>query len=182
MRHLFNLFFIIGLISFFSNSSVYAQEKKKTKKNHRHHEAHMHGAGKMSIAFDGTKGRIELVLAAESILGFEYRPKTDRDIIILSNATRTFQMEFGSMVQFDPTLGCLIKPDQVEQKMNDQKSSHSDFKASYNIECKKSLLKSTIKFDFSRYDSIKDIDVTVLVDKLQKNFEISNRESSIELK
>lgn len=152
------------------------------KPEHRHHEAHVHGAGKMSIAFDGLKGRIEFDAAAESILGFEYQPKTQKDKDILAKSTQTFKDNFSDLVQFEPTLGCITTVDKVEQKKEDPKSNHSDFKASYDVVCKKSVLNSKFKFNFSKFELLKDVDVTILVDQLQKNLEISNKESSVDLK
>ncbi len=149
---------------------------------HRSHKSHVHGAAKMSIAFDGLKGRIELKSAAAPILGFEHSAETYVDKSILEDATNTFKKHFSKMVQFEAALGCVIIPDKVGQKMENKKSKHSDFEATYGVECQRSVLNSIVKFNFGQYDQIKDIDVTILVDKLQKNIEISNLESSVTLK
>jgi hypothetical protein len=173
---------IVGIISILSLSTALATDKKKNKKEHRHHQAHTHGAGKMSIAFDGLNGRIEFESAAESILGFEYSPQTNRDKKIVDDAVKTFKQDFAKMVQFDATLGCVIAVDKVEQKMEGKNSSHSDFVASYNVQCKKTILNTTVKFKFTSYEHLNDVDVTILIDKLQKNIEITNKESSVDLK
>lgn len=184
MRIFLNTFMVMGLTSVLSLATALATDKakNKSKKEHRHHSAHTHGAGKMSIAFDGLNGRIEFEVAAESILGFEYTPQTDRDKKIVADAIKTFQQDFAKMVQFDSTLGCAITADKVEQKMEGKTSSHSDFKASYNVTCKKTLAGTNLKFNFSQYEHLNDVDVTILADKLQKNLEITNKESSVELK
>jgi Protein of unknown function (DUF2796) len=173
------ILFVLVLCLITSNSFAKGSKKKT---EHRGHKAHVHGAGQLSIAFDGLKGRIELKLAAANILGFEHFAETDVDKAILENATNTFKEHFSKMVQFDATLGCVMIPDKVGQKMEKKKSKHSDFEASYNIECQKSVLNSNLKFNFGQYDQLKDIDVTILVDKLQKNLEISDKESSVTLK
>jgi hypothetical protein len=182
MRSCLNTFMVVGLISILSLGTALAKDKAKAKKEHRHHHAHSHGAGKMSIAFDGLKGRIELELAADSILGFEHEAKTDADKATLAKAYKNFQNDFGKMVLFDAASECMITADKIEQKSEGQKSKHSDFKASYNVECKKTLLNTTVKFNFAQYQNIHDLDVTILVDQLQKNIEISNKESSVVLK
>ena len=183
MRSLLNTFMIIGIVSILSLATALATDKAKSKeKKHRHHHAHEHGAGKMSIAFDGLKGRIELEMAADSILGFEYQAQTDADKATLASAIKTFENDFGKMVQLDHASECTITADKVEQKFENKKSKHSDFKASYTVECKKTLLNTTVQFDFSAYKHIHDLDVTILVDQLQKNIEITNKESSVVLK
>ncbi len=182
MRSLLNTFIIVGIVSILSLTTALATDKRKNKKQHRHHQAHTHGAGKMTIAFDGLNGRIEFEVAAESILGFEYAAQTDRDKKIVDDAVKTFKQDFSQMVQFDAALGCVIVADKVEQKMEGKTSSHSDFVAAYNIQCKKALLNTKVKFNFSAYEHLNDVDVTILVDKLQKNIEITNKESSVELK
>ncbi len=149
---------------------------------HRHEEAHVHGAGKISIAFDGLNGRIEFEAAAESILGFEYRAKSARDKAILTNALSSFKKDFNSMVQFDQNRGCVISADQVDQSFENKKSTHSNFKATYNVICKSLLADSTIRFDFSAFEHLNDIDVNIVVDELQKNIEISDKKSSVQLK
>jgi hypothetical protein len=182
MRSLLNTLLVVAVISMLSLTTVLAMDKAKAKKEHRHHHAHTHGSGKMSMAFDGLNGRIEFEVAAESILGFEYTPKTDKDKKTVANAIKIFQQDFNKMVQFDSALGCVITADKVEQKMEGKTSSHSDFKASYYVACKKSVVNSTVKFNFSQYEHLNDVDVTILADKVQKNFEISNKESSVDLK
>ncbi len=164
----------VNLILAFSVFSANAQ--------HRQHLAHTHGAGKMSIAFDGLNGRIEFEVAAESILGFEYAPKTNSDKKVVAQAIKSFQKDFDQMLQFDSALGCVLSPDKVEQKMEGKTSSHSDFVATYNVQCKKFLINSRVKFNFSRYEHLNDLDVTILIDAFQKTIEITNKESVIDLK
>ena len=182
MRSLLNTFIIVGVISVLSLASALATDKNKNKKGHRHHQAHTHGAGKMSIAFDGLNGRIEFEAAAESILGFEYAAQTDHDKKIVDDAIKTFKQDFSKMVQFDAASGCKIMADKVEQKMESKKSNHSNFVASYNVQCQKTLLNTKVKFNFLSHEHLNDVDVIILVDKLQKNVEITNKESSVDLK
>lgn len=181
MRGWVNTLLVVGVVSILSLTTALATDKKKNKE-HRHHHAHSHGAGKISMAFDGLKGRIELEITADSILGFEHEAKSDTDKATLAAAIKNFQNDFAKMVQLDAASECLLTADKVEQKIEGKKSKHSDFKASYNVECKKTILNTTIKFNFAQYQNIHDLDVTILVDQLQKNIEVSNKESSILLK
>ena len=154
--------------------------KEKTK--HRHHHAHEHGSAQLSIAFDGLKGRIELTSPADSIIGFEYVAKTAKDKETLMNAVKIFNDDFSKMVQIDSKLGCTFTVDSIEQKMESKSSKHSDFKANYNIVCLKNIIGSKIVFNFSKFDKLNDVDVTIIADQLQKNFEISNKEITVDLK
>lgn len=156
----------------------FAKEKKA---EHRELHAHTHGSATMSMAFDGPKGRIEFASPAESILGFEYEPKTAKDKETLQNMVKTFISDFSKMVQFDASLMCVFLVEKVEQKMESKSSKHSNFIVNFNVQCAKKVTDSKINFNFSRFEKLKDIDVTILADKFQKNLEISNKESSTEL-
>ena len=182
MKICLNTFLAFGFISTLPFSAVWAEKPQKKATEHRQHVAHTHGAGKMSIAFDGLNGRIEFEVAAESILGFEYTPKTNRDKKVVADAIKSFQKDFDQMLQFDSALGCVFSPEKVEQKMEGKTSSHSDFIATYTVQCKKSLMNSQVKFKFSRFEHLNDVDVTFLIDAFQKTIEITNKESVLDLK
>ena len=65
------IFFIV----LFFGSIVFANGKKE----HRQHEAHVHGGATLSIAFDQLKGRVEFKAASEGVLGFEHQAKSEKD-------------------------------------------------------------------------------------------------------
>jgi hypothetical protein len=163
---------------------VYAGKNKE----HRHHEAHVHGHATLNIAFDQVKGKVEFKAASQSILGFEHQAKSEKDKKIMSEAISIFETAIGSMVKFDESLGCVFMKEKIEMMAENQgyekykKGEHSDFVASYNVECKKELKGTKVTFDFTQFKGIKDLDVTLLVDDLQKTVEVKRKPVTVELK
>lgn len=159
-----------------------AKEKK-----HAHHEqkAHVHGAGKLAIAFDDTKGRIEFKGAAEGILGFEYRPKNKKDEKVVTDAVAHFENDIGKMVQFVASLQCQFSKENIGQVPEEGEASsaeHSDWAANFNVTCAKSPLGTNIIVDFSSFKLLKDLNITVLSGSIQKSAEFNRKPVTIELK
>lgn len=161
------------------------------KSEHRHHEAHVHGGGKLNIAFDKLTGQIEFRAAAEGILGFEHIAKSDVDQKILADAKLKFESNIAKMIQFESVSGCIINKEKIEMvsekiekkhKKSKKQSQHSDFMATFKVICNKSILGTKITFDFTSFKKIQDLDVTLLVDTLQKTVEIKDQPVTVDLK
>jgi hypothetical protein len=180
----------MALILVFVVTSVCAGKKKE----HRHHEAHVHGGATLSIAFDQLKGKVEFKAASEGVLGFEYEAKSEKDKKKLSNTVAKFETVIGSMIKFDESAGCSFIKEKIEivaekeehdpkEKGHDQhKGEHSDFVANFSVDCKKEIKGTQVTFDFSQFKGLKDLDVTMLVDDLQKSVEIKRKPITVELK
>ncbi len=151
----------------------------KEKNEHRQHQAHVHGAATLNIAFDQVSGKIEFKSAADSVLGFEHAVKSDKDKKILSEAILKFETGISQMIQFDSVLGCVITKEKIEMI---QDGSHADFRAHFNVTCLKAITGTNIIFDFTGLNKIKDLDVTVLADALQKTIEVKTKPVTLELK
>ncbi len=149
---------------------------------HREHGAHVHGEAKLAIAFDQAKGQIEFKAAAESILGFEHAAKSENDKLKLAETKKKFESTMSEMIRFEEALNCQILPLRVDQFFAAEHSNHSDFVASYQVQCSKSPKGSALKIDFSSFSALKDLDVTVLIDELQKTAEAKGSPIRIELK
>lgn len=170
------------------------------KKEHRHHDSHVHGAAEVQIAFDGLNGKVEFRAASEGVLGFEYDPKSEKEKAKLSEVQKTFETEFSKMVQFDAVSECTWtfekaaraqeesekKHEEVKNKKDlksdKHKGEHSDFVATANVLCKKSIVGSVLNLNFMTFKKLKDIDVTILVDQIQKSVEVKGKPVKIELK
>lgn len=165
------------------SSSVYAAKKKE----HRHHEAHVHGGATLSIAFDQLKGKVEFKAASEGVLGFEHEAKSEKDKKKLSDTISTFEASIGSMVKFDESAGCVFVKEKIEmageEKVHDEhKGEHSDFIANFSVDCKNEIKGTKMTFDFSQFKGIKDLDVTMLIGDLQKSVEVKRKPVTVELK
>ena len=171
---------IIIFIFFITNFAFAASEHKQ-----HNHAAHVHGGGQLSIAFDDLQGRIEFKCAAESVLGFEYKPKKEQDVKTLNSVTDKFRTLIAKYVQFEASSNCKITPDQIGQvpeKGEKTVSKHSDWQAQYNVTCEKSIVGSKLKIDFTHFVHLKDVDITVLVGAIQKSAEYKGSSLNIELK
>ncbi|MFZ4405106.1 MAG: ZrgA family zinc uptake protein [Pseudobdellovibrionaceae bacterium] len=159
---------------------------------HRHHEAHVHGAATLNVAFDQLQGKVEFKAASESVLGFEHDAKTAREKKKLSDTILKFEKEVSSLIQFDKSLECTFIKDKIDMvvektdcKNKDHHKNHgqhSDFIANYNVVCKKDVKGTALKLDFTQFKGLKDLDVTILVGDVQKSVEIKSKPLTVELK
>jgi hypothetical protein len=156
------------------------------KKEHRHHKAHVHGAANLDIVFDKLEGRLEFKTPSESVLGFEYQPKSEKDKKKLSDVIAKFETEIAQMIQFDSSLGCSITKEKIEMILEEtghkHHGTHSDFVAHFKVRCEKQILGSSLKIDFTSSPKIKKLNVTFLAGDLQKSFEIKKKPLTVELK
>lgn len=164
-------------------------------KAHREHDAHVHGGATLNIAFDQLNGKIEFKGAAESVLGFEHGAKSDKDKKKLSEAVTKFETGIASMVVFDAALNCVMTKEliEVQAETKDEKTTgksvqkekqgeHSNFVANFNVVCAKSIVGSKVTFNFTSFQRIKDLDVTVLADAIQKTAEVKKKPVTLEIK
>ena len=181
--------FII-LFSFLFVTNVGAKDKKA---QHREHEAHVHGGGTLSIAFDGNNGKIEFKAAAEAIVGFEHEARSEKDKKMVSDAITKFESEMAKMVKFDSTLNCHFTKEKVEivkdkdhsegkEQKKEEHGTHSDFVANFTVVCSKAVVGTKLTIDFGVFLRLKDLDVTVLAGELQKSGEFKGKPVTIDLK
>lgn len=148
---------------------------------HREHKAHDHGAGQIGIAFDGTDGKIDFDIPAESIVGFEYEPTKLADKKKLSDGLQLLRSKINDLIVFDSKAKCEITAQSVEVERSEAK--HSDIEAQYSVKCLQSPVGSAITFKLhSQFKRIKKLQVQVVVDTLQKSASISKDGEKIELK
>jgi hypothetical protein len=169
--------FILSTVLLFSLSSF-----AKGKKVHRHHEAHVHGGAILNIAVDQLKGKLEFRAASAGVVGFEHTAKSEKDKKTVSEAISTIEAKISQLIQFDSSLGCVFTKEKIELVPESESSSHSDFVAVFNITCTKSVVGSKVTFDFTSMKKIKDLDVTVLADAVQKTAEVKSKPVTLELK
>lgn len=160
--------------------------------------AHSHGQAIITLAFDKGVGKVEIEAAAESIVGFEYKPKSEADTKKVEEAAKVFEQKIKEIVVLDPSLGCEFKKNTIvmvhenaeseevgTHKHNHHKhghgADHADFSASFDVTCKKSPVDTTVVVDFAEaFPKVKTIDLTALVEQIQKN--VKKKASKVELK
>lgn len=153
----------------------------------QNHEAHVHGGATLAVAFDGNAGKIEYKGAADSVLGFEHKPSSDQDKKKITETTTTFETQIAQLIQFDSSLGCKFTNDRIglffqEQSKNKGSGEHSDWIANYSVVCAKSPVNTNLLIDFTRFEHIDDMDITLLIGNIQKSAEYKKKVLKIELK
>jgi len=169
-------------------SAVVSMQVLAKGKAHREHGAHQHGAGTLGIAFEDAKGRLEFKIPSESILGFEYTAKTEKDKKTKEIQLTKLENNIAEMVSFDASLKCQIAKDKIEVVKDENESAeahaeHSDTMATFNVSCEKSPVGTRIVFNFQKhFPKIHDLDVQIIAGNVQKSVEAKKNGTSIELK
>ena len=112
----------------------------------RGHGAHQHGHADLAIAWSGTDMSIELQTPAYNILGFEYVPSTAAEKELLARSITTLETE--ALMVLTPEADCAIVFANVETDLierwhdvdgahEEEGKGHSEFEASYTLQCKK---------------------------------------------
>jgi len=172
------IFVSLAIFSLFLNADY-----TKKKHSHKHdHGAHVHGSGNLNIAFDQLNGKAEFKSSADSIIGFEHEAKTDKQKTQLKLQTEKFEKAVPKMVIFSEDLNCTWQKEKIEVQRNPSEKNHSDFVASFKVTCAKTPLNSSLKINFFEFKKIKDLDITVLVDTVQKSAEYKGKPIIFQIK
>ena len=175
--------FGIVLFCVLSSSLVFSHQ--------REHSAHVHGQGKISIAFDQTSGSIDMEVPAEVLFGFEHEAKTEKDQKTQSEALAKLESSMTDMVRFDESLGCVTKKKNIEVKIEKQEEKkgkhvhgqHSDVDAEFEVTCQKSPLNSKLIINIQKYfPRLKKTEVQVLLGNIQKKIQATQNGTTLELK
>lgn len=146
----------------------------------REQGTHVHGLGKVSLAFDGKVGKIEMEIPADSLFGFEHEAKTKKDIQAKEESLKKLEEKISDMIVFSSELKCQITKDNF--KVNQEKN-HSDVDAEFSVACQKPIVGSIISFNFQKlFPRFKKIHVDVIADAVQKSIEVTKNGESLELK
>lgn len=158
---------------------IIGQTLTASEKSHKHHKSHVHGTANLSIAFDGTKGRIEFKAAAEGILGFEHEAKTEKDKAKLAETISKFETQLNLFVKFEDSLGCVYTLTKNNLEID---KKHADFVVLADVLCQKSPLNTNVVFDFSAFKALSKTELTFLIGDLQKSAVIKKKPLTVHLK
>ena len=111
------------LMMIFSLFVISSQSSMALKKKHRHHEAHVHGAAELSIAFDQLKGQVEFKAASDGLLGFEYQAQSEADKKKLAETISVFENKITQMIQLDQAANCQWTKEKVEMVFSDKSAN-----------------------------------------------------------
>lgn len=124
--------------------------------------AHEHGAVKVGMAIDKTSVEIDMDGPAESFLGFEYAPKTEKEKKLLNDLKRTWAQNLGSLISFDKALNCKVSESNVEHVI-ESGGTHSEIEATAKLSCTGKLAGSKASISLKKaFKHIKKLSVEVL--------------------
>ena len=165
---------VISVLSFCSVAFAQTEPAAQPQKSH------VHGEGTASLAFDGKKGKLDMSLPSESIMGFEHQAKSAKDRKAKEDALLKLEEKISDMVVLDPSLKCEIKKEIFEVI---ESKNHSDVDAEFNITCEQPALGTTVKLNFAKvFPRMKKIKVDVIAGEVQKSVEVKKGGESLELK
>jgi hypothetical protein len=154
------------------------------KHNHQHaHGKHVHGAGRMDIAFDGLKGEIDFEVSADAILSSEKSPKTSAEKKIEKDRIDDLISKFKESVEFK---GANCQWSKIVAEVDRHKAGkveHADVKLEADLACEKDIKGFTLDVNLGKhYPGLSKIEVQINANGLQKGAVIDSKVTRIELK
>lgn len=159
--------------------------------------AHVHGAGKLDIAFEKRTVEMEIEAPANDIVGFENAPSTPEQKQAVAQARAQLSKPLN-IIKLPDAAGCKITSANVKlvgggRHGHDhgkptaggtkQAESHSEFHAEYKFTCAKPELIQNIELAyFKAFPRAEKLDVTIIGDKLQAKAVATREKPSFEIK
>ena len=121
---------------------------------HREKGAHVHGTAKLDIAFDGTKGKVELHGAGEGFIGFEHEAISVADKKVQFQALDILESKISEIVEFDSGLKCRFLKDRID--LNHEEGGHSEIDSAWSVTCQNSVMgrRSLNFFPVEKFDAL----------------------------
>lgn len=147
---------------------------------HRQHKAHVHGKAKLDISIDKDVIEADLMIPGMNFVGFEGQPKNDKQKKTLEKITNTFTTDYNLFL-IDEDAGCEVTSRKLEKKEGSD-SDHGDFEYTTQYKCKD--ISKIHKLDvnlFRDIDTLKEVAVVLVTEKIQKELKIYPTKSKIEI-
>ena len=160
---------------------------------HRQLGPHEHGVGHLNIAVEGKRVSMELEVPGADIVGFEHEASTQAQKAAVSKATATLKSALQVFV-LPPEAKCNLAAaevaigaedhdheaaghDNVKHESEEEEGHHSEFHATYAIDCAAPENLSGIRFRyFELFAGARKLDINLVTDKGQNHYEVT-RES-----
>jgi hypothetical protein len=144
---------------------------------HHNHDAHDHGLAQITLAIDVNTILINLVAPAHSLIGFEHRAHTPKEITTVHNLKKS--LANNKLVLALPKAGCtlieskietgeLLAVDESKQPPHNSHSKHNEITVSYNLRCPQLANVSTASVHlFEYFPEIEEINVLWITESQQ---------------
>jgi len=165
---------VIGVVSFsiIAGSSLWAGEK-------RQHKPHEHGHGKLNVVIDQGAVSIELDAPMDDIIGFEHKPRNDKEKKALDEAIATLKSA-EKCFALPAEASCAVKSS--EAGMEAEAKGHADLNAKWEFTCANaSALKSIDVLMFKEFKRMKELDVQIAGAQGQKSQELTPKNAKLTL-
>ena len=148
--------------------------------------AHVHGAGTLSIAIEGSKVSMDLSAPANDILGFEHQPSTAEQTKALAAAKAALSQPL-KLFEMPAAAGCTTETANVtfnaagskteanpSQSAKSEEQGHADFDVDYVLNCKAPEKITSLQFPyFKQFAGAQKLAVTLVSDKGQFQFDVT---------
>jgi hypothetical protein len=148
--------------------------------------AHQHGASKLNLAMEGQTISMELSAPADGIVGFETKPRTEKQKTAVEQATGTLRDPL-KLVTLPQAAGCTVASASVELVFEEgstpQTTDHSEFEGRYSLSCSNVSALSEVEFPyFKLFPKVEEVEVQVISPKGQKSFEVKRARPRLSLR
>ena len=162
------------------NGPAHAQKAK------REVGAHQHGASKLNVAIEGQTIAMEFSAPADDIVGFETRPRTEKQKASVEQATGTLRDPL-KLFALPQAAGCTVASASVELVFEEEPSAkaadHSEFEGRYSLSCTNVAAVLDIEFPyFKLFPKVDEVEVQVISPKGQKSFEVKRTRPRLSLR
>ena len=151
--------------------------------------AHVHGAGKLNLSIEGRTVSMEFDAPAQDIVGFEARPRTDKQRAAVEQATATLR---DPLKLFAPTpaAGCTVESAASELVFEEgaaphaaAEAAHAEFQGRYSLVCQNVEALQGIDFPyFKLFPRAEEVEVQVIAPAGQRSFEVKRNRPRLSLR
>lgn len=143
-------------------------------------DAHVHGVVQVSIAVEEKQILLMLKSPAESLLGFEYRPRTKTEKEKITNLKMLLTKKVHTLFKSSKLESCKIASS--DWKHSYSSSSHSSIYSETYLNCRSKLNGEKLEVTlFEMFPRVKVIHLKIISDKNIVNKKITNKNNIITL-
>ena len=146
--------------------------------------AHVHGASKLDLAFEGQTILMELSAPAHDIAGFEALPRTDKQRAAVEQAMNTLRDPLR-LFTLSAAAGCTVASASAELVFGEEQAEgagHAEFRGRYSLLCANVAAVQEIDFPyFKAFPRADEVEVQVISPNGQKGFEVKKARPRLRL-
>jgi|GEM_PF-794828 len=179
--------FLAWVLTLILSSNVYAEGSL---------HAHEHGSIVLETSVEGKVATFSVDGPAESFLGFEYAPKSNKEKKVFNDVKNLWTNKFFELVSFDKTFGCTLSEGKFEQlleeehkeekdhkdhKKDKEEGIHSDIEASIKVTCSKDLKGAKVVVQLKKhFKHIKKLKMELVGNEI-KSFDVKSNAFEVTL-